>query len=457
MKTTYFKIVFLCMFTLIVHAQTGSINNTLSSEGSFNIKDGTTTFLTLSQNNGVLVLNKSLSVPPTTDAMTGIIFKGGTKFIHDYQASGTLGYNTFVGLNAGNFTMTTTGSSVSDASYNTSVGAYSLTNLTSGQANSALGSYALNDNSTGFCNSAVGYYALGSNTSGADNSAFGDLALNLNTTGNYNSAFGSGALKANTSGNSNSAFGCGTQEQSTNGINNSSFGVASLRSNFSGNDNCSFGYASLYLTTGDCNTAIGRYAGYNLTTGSNNTIVGDNAEPSTSSVSNEITLGNSSITTLRCKVNSISSLSDRRDKRNIKDLSLGLDFLMTVRPRIFNWDRRDWYKDENPDGSKMELTPTAGFIAQELDTAQIRANAEWLNLVLKSNPERLEATPGNLLPVIVKSIQELKAENDSLKSEISQLRASITEQVRKELRTALQRAIQPESEAVKLSLNDERK
>ena len=42
-------------------------------------------------------------------------------------------------------------------------------------------------------------------------------------------------------------------------------------------------------------------------------------------------------------------------------------------------------------------------------------NAEWLNLVLKDNPEKWEATPGNLLPIMVKAIQDLKKENDELK------------------------------------------
>ena len=56
----------------------------------------------------------------------------------------------------------------------------------------------------------------------------------------------------------------------------------------------------------------------------------------------------------------------------------------------------------------MQETPTAGFIAQELDEAQTTANTEWLNLVLKDNPEKWEATPGNLLPIMVKAIQELK-------------------------------------------------
>ncbi|MBK8381313.1 MAG: tail fiber domain-containing protein [Ignavibacteria bacterium] len=88
---------------------------------------------------------------------------------------------------------------------------------------------------------------------------------------------------------------------------------------------------------------------------------------------------------------------------------------MKVKPRQFNWDKREWYEGNKSDGSKMKETPTAGFISQELDEVQTNENADWLNLVLKDNPEKLEATYGNLLPVIVKAIQELKTENDKLK------------------------------------------
>ncbi len=58
----------------------------------------------------------------------------------------------------------------------------------------------------------------------------------------------------------------------------------------------------------------------------------------------------------------------------------------------------------------------AGFIAQELDEAQQNAGVEELmNLVLKTNPDRLEAAPGKLIPILVKAIQELSAEVKSLK------------------------------------------
>jgi len=135
------------------------------------------------------------------------------------------------------------------------------------------------------------------------------------------------------------------------------------------------------------------------------------------SANNQITLGNNQITSLRCNVQTITSLSDMRDKRNITDLSLGLDFLMKVKPRLFNWDKREWYDNNISDGTKIQESPTAGFIAQELDEVQTNENAEWLNLVLKDNPEKFEATYGNLLPVMVKAIQELKVESEKLKVE----------------------------------------
>jgi len=55
---------------------------------------------------------------------------------------------------------------------------------------------------------------------------------------------------------------------------------------------------------------------------------------------------------------------------------------------------------------------------------QSTENAEWLNLVLKDNPEKFEATYGNLLPVMVKAIQELKVEGEKLKVENEKLKVA---------------------------------
>jgi hypothetical protein len=74
----------------------------------------------------------------------------------------------------------------------------------------------------------------------------------------------------------------------------------------------------------------------------------------------------------------------------------------------------------------MQEESTAGFIAQELDEVQTKENAQWLNLVLKDNPVKWEATPGNLFPIVVKAIQELKYENDELKSVNSELKEKLS-------------------------------
>ena len=165
----------------------------------------------------------------------------------------------------------------------------------------------------------------------------------------------------------------------------------------------------MYNNSGDYNTAVGYSAGYTAGAG-NNTMLGRSAVASSSSATNEITLGNSSISSLRCQVQTISSLSDKRDKKDIEELPLGIDFINTLKPVKFTWNMRD--------GAKVGQQE-AGFIAQDLDEAQIDAGAEdYLSLVLKNNPEKLEASYGKLVPVLVKAVQELSAEVATLKKEI---------------------------------------
>jgi hypothetical protein len=66
------------------------------------------------------------------------------------------------------------------------------------------------------------------------------------------------------------------------------------------------------------------------------------------------------------------------------------------------------------DGAKVGVKE-AGFIAQELlEVTERYGVKDWLPLVLESNPEKLEATPGKLVPVLVKAIQELANKVDAL-------------------------------------------
>ena len=146
-----------------------------------------------------------------------------------------------------------------------------------------------------------------------------------------------------------------------------------------------------------------------LTTGSNNICIGFDVDPTSSTVSNTITLGNNAISTLRCNQTSISSLSDQRDKTEIIDLPIGLDFINKVRPVKFKWASRDG--KQGKDG-----TYEAGFIAQEFQAVESSTSVDYLNLVVDDNPDKLEATPNQLFPVLVKAVQELSAKVAALEA-----------------------------------------
>lgn len=371
--------------TACVYSQ--NITNTLGTSGMFKIKDGSTDFFTINQSTGTIDLISSIA-----GSQRGSILKGNRRFLHTYFGTGTTGQNTFIGINSGNFSLG--GGFSDDGSYNTGTGYSVLSRLTSGYSNSAFGSLS-----------------LWSTTTGYQNSAFGEASLFFNTTGYQNTAYGSNTLFNNQTGWHNTAV-----------------GFDALKYNLMGYQNTAVGHHSLENNTGNYNTAIGYNSGSTVTSGYNLTLIGIDANPSSPTAGDQITLGNQFVNSLRCNVTTITSLSDRRDKTNIKELSVGLDFITKLKPRQFNWDRREWYEDGISDGSKIKLEPTAGFIAQELDSVQTLAGADWLNLVLKDNPEKWEATPGNLLPVMVKAIQELNekceklnAENEKLKNDLEQL------------------------------------
>ena len=253
--------------------------------------------------------------------------------------------------------------------------------------------YAL---TTGIYNVAVGHEAGYDLTTGQNNTLVGHQAGDNVTTGSYNVYLGSDAGEAAQGNTQEVAIGYFALGRSNGGIRNTVIGY--LAGQFiQGNDG----------TNGTNNTIVGAQAGDSITTGYNNGCFGYDAEPSGATSTNQITLGNSAITSLRCADTSISSLSDRRDKTDIVDLPVGLDFIKNVRPVKFKWQTRD--KTESKDG-----TIRAGFIAQELQEAQ--SGSEYLDLVMDENPEKLEAKQGKLIPVLVKAIQELSARVEELES-----------------------------------------
>jgi len=144
-----------------------------------------------------------INLENTTSDDTGVIYKNGTRFIHNFShptgdTAVPVGQNTFVGLNSGNFTMGSTATSAAHSSYNVGIGGNSLLGNTTGYQNIAIGNSSLQSNTTGYYNVGFGFASLISNTTGNSNTALGFQSGRYisggsiaNTTGDYNVFLGS--------------------------------------------------------------------------------------------------------------------------------------------------------------------------------------------------------------------------------------------------------------------------
>jgi len=197
---------------------------------------------------GMVTLGGNITIPMTTSSDTGVIYKGVTPFIHNFTLTGTSGFNTFVGIEAGNFTMT--GSTGLQGSFNTGVGYNSLKSNTTGQYNTGVGYTALQSNTTGFGNTGIGLQALKTNVSGNSNTGIGMYALRVNTIGQNNTATGYQALASNTEGVDNTANGIFTLVLNTTGSSNTASGKDSLFNIVTGSGNVALGYSAGKYETG---------------------------------------------------------------------------------------------------------------------------------------------------------------------------------------------------------------
>jgi hypothetical protein len=351
-------------------------------------------------------ISGNLSMPATTSGgAAGVLLLGGNPFLHNYGPANA--YNTFVGQQAGNFTMG--GSNSYDGAYNTASGSYSLTSNTTGSMNTASGAWSLTSNTTGLYNTASGAWSLWQNTTGFANTASGLHSLYLNTTGSQNTASGAWSLQPNTTGNQNTAS-----------------GVSSLYSNTTGSNNTASGYGSLYHnTTGLYNTASGLNAGQTNTTGSNNTFLGYGSDAAANNLtdatalgasalvdaSNHVRIGDTAVTQIGGQV-AWSNLSDARHKENIRDLDLGLDFVLALRPVAFTLKTGDGRTD-------------MGFLAQDVEAV---LGDGYSVLGIGGDAERtLSLRYTDLIAPTVKAIQEQQATIQAQQAQIGSRDARIAE------------------------------
>ena len=116
--------------------------------------------------------------------------------------------------------------------------------------------------------------------------------------------------------------------------------------------------------------------------------------------------------TIHATNTSITAISDQSLKTNIKPLETGLTQILALQPRRFDWTEE----------SKNEARNVAGFIAQEVEqvlpdlVAPFRYNDTETKLGLKM---------GDMIPTLVKAIQELNTLVTAQAAEITALKAKV--------------------------------
>jgi hypothetical protein len=105
----------------------------------------------------------------------------------------------------------------------------------------------------------------------------------------------------------------------------------------------------------------------------------------------------------------ITAISDERLKENIKDIDTGLNSIMALKPRRFDWKK----------GKGQDKKNAAGFIAQEFET--VFPECVGLSRAGGDGIQYKDINHETLIPTLVKAIQEQQALIESLTTRLNAL------------------------------------
>lgn len=292
------------------------------------------------------------------------------------------------------------------AKWNTGLGGSVFAALTTAEQNVAVGYNSLSKLTTGTGNVSLGSSCGGKVTTGSNNVLIGLWAGNNVTTGSWNTMVGGNSF-SNATSQFNTGLGFNAGNKATTGSNNTFVGYA----------------AGSKVTTGSYNTAIGHEAMLDNTTYSYCASVGMHSQVTGD---NQIQLGGSGTTPYAYAA--LQVRSDARDKADIEDSDLGLDFINGLRPVKFRWDLRDDYKEYDPetgevterekDGSKKRVRFHQGLVAQEVKKTMDRLGIDFAGYqdhAINGGKDVLSLGYEEFIGPLIKAVQELSAEVKALK------------------------------------------
>jgi hypothetical protein len=369
---------------------------------------------------------------------------------------------------------------------NLGIGYNALRQNSTGSNNIAVGYSSLRDNTIGVNNVGIGYGSLYNSVDGSNNVTLGYNTLFTSTSSSSNVAIGSNAMYNTTSGGANAALGMNTLYNNTTGSNNTALGPRALFGNTTGNHNVGIGYESLdNNTTGSTNIGIGYQTGYSNITGTRNIFIGRQAgysetgsnklyiESTTADDDNALIYGEFDNNILRTNgilemgqvgnglyleienmgasnmgidgdivpyagsatgfdlgnntatehwdqvvANGFVTYSDRNTKNEIQPLSYGLNEVLKLNPVTYR------YKSFISPNNRIRM----GLIAQEVEniipevviTEDVDLDENGNKIVSKGDYKAMNYT--ELIPVLIKSIQEQNNRIDQLEREIELLK-----------------------------------
>jgi hypothetical protein len=115
--------------------------------------------------------------------------------------------------------------------------------------------------------------------------------------------------------------------------------------------------------------------------------------------------------TINSTSTSITGISDIRFKENIRDLDDGLNVVMALKPRKFDWK----------EGKGANTKNARGFIAQEFEQVLPDLIGEWFEEAPEGEEPYKSVSP-DLIPTLVKAIQELSAQVTTLQTQVTALK-----------------------------------
>jgi len=234
--------------------------------------------------------------------------------------------------------------------------------------------YGANNNANSL---AVGAFSQSGSTVGINNVSFGNLTLNANTTGEKSTSVGYSALRNNTTGSQNSAFGEFSSAENLTGSRRLSLGRNALRNKQDGTPDTSF------------SNVIG--------VGNDTRVSGDN----------QAQIGDSAITTY--VFGTVQNRSDVRDKADIRDTELGIEFILGLRPVDGRWDMRDDYIKSYPDAPVEPVEPVEPIVPTPSPEQQIQnSSAESQTKLHGQDPDNitlyhLDGDPNNPYSLVIET------------------------------------------------------